>query len=179
MSVPGLRPARSAVESASMSEAPRPKVSLREIARAFGKIGAIGFGGGVGMLALIRQEVVEKRRWVDDKQLGVAVAMGQMLPGPFVSNYAEYIGYELRGGRGMVTAHVALMLPCLVLMLVLSLLYFRYGSMPVVAEGLFGRAAGRGRHPRVGDVVNRQGEHQELAGGGHRRRRGGGAVLQG
>jgi chromate transporter len=109
-------------------------VSLRDIARAFAKIGSIGFGGGVGMLALIRQEVVERRRWVDDKQLGVAVAMGQMLPGPFVTNYAEYIGYELRGGRGMVVAHVSLMLPCFVLMLVLSLLYFRYGSIPLVAK---------------------------------------------
>ena len=110
------------------------RVSLRDIARAFAKIGAIGFGGGVGMLALIRQEVVEKRRWVGDQQLSVAVAMGQMLPGPFVSNYAEYIGYELRGGRGMVVAHVSLMLPCFVLMLVLSLLYFRYGSIPLVAK---------------------------------------------
>jgi chromate transporter len=111
-----------------------PRVSLREIARAFAKVGTIGFGGGVGMLALIRQEVVERRRWVDDAQLSVAVAMGQMLPGPFVSNYAEYIGYELRGGRGMVVAHVSLMLPCFVLMLVLSLLYFRYGSIPLVAK---------------------------------------------
>ena len=109
-------------------------MSLRDIARAFAKIGSIGFGGGVGMLALIRQEVVEKRRWVDDRQLSVAVAMGQMLPGPFVSNYAEYIGYELRGGRGMVTAHVSLMLPCFVLMLALSVLYFRFGSMPLVTK---------------------------------------------
>jgi len=109
-------------------------VSLREIARTFAKIGTIGFGGGVGMLALIRQEVVEKRRWVDDQQLSVAVAMGQMLPGPFVSNYAEYVGYELRCLRGMVTAHVALMLPCFVLMLLLSVLYFRFGSIPLVAR---------------------------------------------
>jgi len=109
-------------------------VPLRDIARAFAKLGAIGFGGGVGMLALIRQEVVAKRRWVDDAQLSVGVAMGQMTPGPFVSNYAEYVGYELRGMRGMVTAHVSLMLPCLVLMLVLSVLYFRFGSIPLVTR---------------------------------------------
>jgi chromate transporter len=110
------------------------RVRLRDIAGAFVKLGTIGFGGGVGMLALIRQEVVEKRRWVDDAQLSVAVAMGQMLPGPFVSNYAEYIGYELRGMRGMVTAVVALLAPCLVLMAVLSALYFRYGSVPLVTR---------------------------------------------
>jgi len=109
-------------------------VSLREIARVFAKVGTIGFGGGVGMLALIRQEVVEKRRWVDDAQLSVAVAMGQMLPGPFVSNYAEYIGYELRGMRGMVVAVIALLAPCFILMCGLSFLYFRFGSVPLVTK---------------------------------------------
>jgi chromate transporter len=110
------------------------RVSLREIARAFAEVGTIGFGGGVGMLAIIRQEVVERRRWVDDQQLSVAVAMGQMLPGPFVSNYAEYIGYELRGMRGMIAAVVALLAPCFVLMCGLSFLYFRFGSVPLVTK---------------------------------------------
>ena len=113
------------------------RVSLREIGWVFAKVGTIGFGGGVGMLALIRQEVVEKRRWVDDSQLSVAVAMGQMLPGPFVSNYAEYIGYELRGMRGMVVAVIALLAPCFLLMCGLSYLYFRLGSVPLVTK-LFG-----------------------------------------
>ena len=113
---------------------PRPHVSLRDIARVFAKVGAIGFGGGVGMLALLRNEVVDKRRWVNDEQLGVAVAMGQMLPGPFVSNYAEYIGYELRGWRGMLVAVTALLAPSFVLMVVLSALYFRFGSVPAVAR---------------------------------------------
>ncbi|HTW92249.1 MAG TPA: chromate efflux transporter [bacterium] len=113
------------------------RVSLREIARVFAKVGTVGFGGGVGMLALLRQEVVEKRQWVDDAELSVAVAMGQMLPGPFVSNYAEYIGYELRGLKGMVVAVIALLAPCFVLMCGLSFLYFRFGSVPLVTK-LFG-----------------------------------------
>jgi len=119
-----------------MVEAPKPqhRVSLGEIGRVFAKVGAVGFGGGVGMLALLRNEVVKRRRWVDDSQLGVAVAMGQMLPGPFVSNYAEYIGYELRGWRGMLVAVVALLAPSFILMVVLSALYFRFGSVPVVAR---------------------------------------------
>lgn len=108
------------------------RVSLAEIARSFMKLGAVGFGGGVGMLALIRNEVVERKRWIDDRQLSVAVTMGQMLPGPFVSNYAEYIGYSLRGWQGMVVAVLALLAPSFVLMVVLSFLYFRFGSVPVV-----------------------------------------------
>jgi chromate transporter len=108
------------------------------MALTFARIGTIGFGGGAGMLALIRQELVKKKRWLDDSQLGVAVAMAQMLPGPFVSNYAEYIGHELHGTRGMVVAVVALLLPSFVLMCVLSVLYSRYGSLPVVERVFMG-----------------------------------------
>ena len=119
---------------------------LSEIARVFARVGTIGFGGGVGMLALIRQEIVERRRWVDDAQLSVAVAMGQMLPGPFVSNYAEYIGYELRGMKGMGVAVIALLAPCFVLMCGLSFLYFRFGSVPLVTK-LFAGVQPVVRHP--------------------------------
>jgi chromate transporter len=102
------------------------------MALAFARIGTIGFGGGAGMLALIRQELVKKKRWIDDGQLGVAVAMGQMLPGPFVSNYAEYIGHELHRIRGMLVAVTALLMPSFVLICILSFLYGRYGSVPTV-----------------------------------------------
>lgn len=115
-------------------EHPRPRVSLRELALAFLKIGTVGFGGGVGMLALLREEVVCRRRWIDDGQLGVAVALGQVLPGPFISNYTNYIGHELRGRRGMALAVVALLLPSFVLMCGLAWLYGRYGSVPLAAR---------------------------------------------
>lgn len=111
-----------------------PRVSLWQIARSFARLGMIGFGGGLGMLALIRQEVTERRRWLTDEQMGVGVALGQMLPGPFVSNYVEYVGYELRGVKGMTVAVVALLLPGLVLMCLLSWLYFSFGSVPLIAR---------------------------------------------
>jgi len=113
---------------------PHPRVSLRSLLLAFLKVGTIGFGGGMGMLALLREEVVRRRRWIDDGQLGVAVAMGQMLPGPFITNYAQYIGYGLRGTRGMALAVVGLMAPSFVLMCLLSWLYGRFGEVPVAAR---------------------------------------------
>ena len=100
----------------------------------FARIGTIGFGGGAGMLALIRQVLVKEKRWIDDGQLGVAVAMGQMLPGPFVSNYAEYIGYELKGFRGMLLAVFSMLLPSFILMCVLSWLYGQYGAVPIAVR---------------------------------------------
>jgi chromate transporter len=113
---------------------PDRRVPLSEILRVFLRVGTIGFGGFAGILVLIRQAVVEKRRWLNEEQLAVAVAMGQMLPGPFVSNYAEYIGYELRGMPGMIAAAVSLLAPCFLLMCALSFLYFRFGSVPVVSR---------------------------------------------
>ena len=86
------------------------------------------------MLAIIRQEVVEKRKWIGDEELATAVAMGQMLPGPFVTNYAEYIGYRLAGLKGMLCAAIALLLPGFVLMCALGFLYFRYGTLPVITR---------------------------------------------
>ena len=107
---------------------------LLDIARSFVKVGTIGFGGGLGMLALLRNEVVEKRRWLDDGHFCVGVALGQMLPGPFISNYSYYIGHELRGPKGMVVAAAALLFPSFALMCLLSWLYFAYGSVPLVAR---------------------------------------------
>ncbi|MCX7732428.1 MAG: chromate efflux transporter [candidate division WOR-3 bacterium] len=116
----------------------RPAVPLRQLALVFLKIGTFGFGGGAGMLALIRQEVVEKRRWLDDTELATAVAMGQMLPGPFVSNYAEYIGYRLAGIPGMIVSTLGLLFPGFVLILLLGIAYYRYGSLPLIQKAFTG-----------------------------------------
>lgn len=120
--------------SDSLENNRRPAVPLRDLALVFLKVGLIGFGGGPGMLAIIRQEVVEKRKWIGDEDLSTAVAMGQMLPGPFVTNYAEYIGYRLAGLKGMVCTAIALLLPGFVLMCVLGFLYFRYGTLPIITR---------------------------------------------
>lgn len=105
-------------------------IRLRDLAKSFLKVGTFGFGGGIGMLALLRAECVKKKQWLSDTELSVAVAMGQMLPGPFVTNYCEYIGYRLAGLRGAVVAGAALILPSLILMIILSYLYFTFQTLP-------------------------------------------------
>ncbi len=112
----------------------QPGITLKSLALIFARIGTIGFGGGVGMLALIREEFVTRRKLLDDEELATAVAMGQMLPGPFVTNYAEFIGFKFHGIKGMVVAAVALLLPSFLLMCVAGFLYFRYGTMLVIEK---------------------------------------------
>ncbi len=109
-------------------------MKLRELAKSFLKIGLLGFGGGVGMLAILRTECVKKRQMISDDQLTTAIAIGQMLPGPFIPNYCEYIGYCLRGFTGAVVSGISLLLPSFVIMVVLSYLYFAFHTLPAINQ---------------------------------------------
>jgi chromate transporter len=104
--------------------------SLGTLTRSIFKVGLFGFGGGLGMLALLRTECVKKKKFISDDELSTAVAIGQMLPGPFIPNYCEYIGYHLFGLRGAIAAGIALILPSFILMLILSWFYLTYNTLP-------------------------------------------------
>jgi chromate transporter len=119
-------------------EIPSAKIRIKDLILVFLKIGAIGFGGGVAMLALIRQNVVQKLKWITDDELSVGVAMGQMLPGPFVSNYVEFIGYRLRGTLGMSISVLAFLFPSFLAMTVLSFLYFRFQNILILQQIFWG-----------------------------------------
>lgn len=111
-----------------------PKTKIKDLVITFLKIGTFGFGGGVAMLALIRQNVVQRKKWLSDEELTTAVALGQMLPGPFVPNYVEYIGYRLQGLKGMVFSVLAFLLPSYLITTILSLLYFSYHQLPIITN---------------------------------------------
>ncbi|MEO0098406.1 MAG: chromate efflux transporter [candidate division WOR-3 bacterium] len=100
--------------------------TLKSLLLIFLKIGAIGFGGGMAMLGLIREHLVRRKNWISDEDLSVAVAMGQILPGPFVPNYVEYIGYKLFRLKGMILSVIFFLLPSYLITLSLSFLYFHH-----------------------------------------------------
>lgn len=86
----------------------------------------------MGMLAMIRAECVKRRKWLTDEEMGIGVALGQLIPGPFVPNYCQYIGHKLRGWRGAAVATGALLLPSFLLMMILSWIYLTYHTLPGV-----------------------------------------------
>jgi chromate transporter len=108
--------------------------SLKALVKSIFKVGLFGFGGGIGMLAILRAECVKKKKFITDDDLGTAVAMGQMLPGPFIPNYCEYIGYHLFGLRGALAAAGAILLPSFLLMMALSWFYLTFHSLPGVTQ---------------------------------------------
>lgn len=106
------------------------KKNLTGLTKSILKVGLFGFGGGIGMLALLRNECVKKKEFISDEEMYTAVALGQMLPGPFITNYSAYIGYHLFGLRGAAAASGAMILPSFILMIILSWLYLTYNTLP-------------------------------------------------
>lgn len=90
------------------------------------------------MLALLRREVVQKRQWISDDELSVAVCMGQMLPGPFVPNYVEYIAYRLHRLKGAILGVAVFLAPSVLVVLAISFFYCRYRSVPGIDQVMRG-----------------------------------------
>jgi chromate transporter len=89
----------------------------------FLKIGLVGFGGGVAVLAQIRALTVRKRGWITDAEFAEAVALAQSLPGTSAGNSVSYIGLRLRGWRGAAVAMSGFILPSMLIMILLAILY--------------------------------------------------------
>lgn len=100
------------------------------------KLGLISFGGPAGQIAIMHQELVEKRRWISEQRFLHALNYCMVLPGPEAQQLATYIGWLLHGVRGGVVAGVLFVLPSLFMLIALSWLYIAYGQTSLVV-GLF------------------------------------------
>ena len=119
---------------------PQTEPSLAEIARQWGRIGCIGFGGPPAHVALLRELCVERMGWLTDHQFERAIAATNLLPGPASTQLAIYCAWRLRGRTGAVLGGLCFVLPGLVLILALSALFLK-GSPP---GWLRGAGAGAG-----------------------------------
>src|ERR1700760_3019226 len=106
---------------ASATEAAGPDVSLSSIFLEFLFIGATSFGGGV--VAYLRDGLVDKRRWVSDQEFVEYLAISQSLPGLNATNMAVLVGDTLRGYLGAIAALIAICLPGGLLMFAVGIAY--------------------------------------------------------
>jgi chromate transporter len=114
-------------------------ISLVRLLLAFLKIGSIGFGGGMAVLALMEQEFVRKRRLIPVDVFVHSVGLGQVL-GSFAVNVAVFIGYRLFGVAGALLSAGAFLAPSITLVIILSDLYFRYHAVPALQSVVAGLA---------------------------------------
>jgi chromate transporter len=96
----------------------------------FLKIGTVGFGGGLAVIAQIRSVVVLRRRWLNEYEFAEAFALAQSLPGTNAGNAATYIGLRLRGWRGAGAAMGGFILPSTLMMVLLAILYRHLRALP-------------------------------------------------
>ena len=106
---------------------------LLELFISYLKIGFFGFGGGYAMLSLIQNEVVVRHGWITAAQFTDIVAVSQITPGPIAINSATYIGYTVAGFWGSVIATVAVSLPSLTIMVLLTRFFFKLRNNRYVA----------------------------------------------
>jgi chromate transporter len=113
-----------------------PAVSRAEAFRFWLKLGCISFGGPAGQIALMHEELVERRRWISENRFLHALNYCMVLPGPEAQQLATYIGWLMHRTWGGVVAGGLFVLPSLFLLVALSWVYMAFGNVPVIA-GLF------------------------------------------
>ena len=99
----------------------------------FLKIGAFTFGGGYAMIALLENEFVEKKGWLDRDEFLDMAAIAESTPGPVAVNSATYIGYKIGGVAGAALSTLAVCLPSFVIIYVISLFFDQFLSLKYVA----------------------------------------------
>ncbi len=102
------------------------------------KIGAFAFGGGYAIIALLENEFVTKRSWIDHDEFMNVVAIAESTPGPIAINVATYIGYKLKGIFGATVATVGVCAPSFVIMYVVSIFYERFMEISIVMAAFRG-----------------------------------------
>jgi len=102
------------------------------------KLGFISFGGPAGQIAIMHQELVERRRWISEGRFLHALNYCMLLPGPEAQQLATYIGWLLHRTWGGLVAGLLFILPSLLILIAFSYLYAAYGSVPVVAAFFYG-----------------------------------------
>lgn len=100
----------------------------------FFKIGAFTFGGGYAMIPLIRNEVVHKKRWLNDDEFMEMLAIAQSMPGPIALNTALFVGNKRLGVRGSLFSGAGVIIPSFVIILLVAILFSQFRENPVVVR---------------------------------------------
>ena len=113
-------------------------VTLREALGFWLKLGFISFGGPTGQIAILHQEVVEKRHWISERRFLHALNYCMVLPGPEAQQLVTYVGWLMHRNLGGILAGSLFVLPSLFILIALSWVYVRFGQVPIIAAIFLG-----------------------------------------
>src|SRR5688572_6270091 len=104
----------------------------------FLKLGIIGFGGPAAHIAMMRDEVVRRRRWLDDARFLDLLGMTNLIPGPNSTEMTIHLGYLRAGWAGLIVGGACFILPAMLIVLGLAWAYVRFGALPQATGLLYG-----------------------------------------
>ncbi|MBK1986794.1 chromate efflux transporter [Sphaerospermopsis aphanizomenoides BCCUSP55] len=111
---------------------------LGEIAKLFLKLGVIGFGGPVAHIAMIEDEVVQRRQWLTKEHFLDLLGATNLIPGPNSTEMAIHIGYIYAGWLGLIVAGICFILPAVLITGIFAFIYVDYGTLPQLTPLLYG-----------------------------------------
>lgn len=114
------------------------RISLWTLFTLFLRIGSTAFGGFMALIAVVENNVVERRKWLTHEEMLDGVSLATVLPGPVAVNTIAYVGHRLRGIPGALVCAIGVVTPAFLLMLALTAAYLAWGQMPVVTKLFMG-----------------------------------------
>ena len=106
------------------------------------KIGCFAFGGGYAIIALLENEFITKRKWIEHDEFMDVVAIAESTPGPIAINSATFIGYKISGVFGSFCATFGVVLPSFVIISIISLILRQFSDSLIVQYAFNGIRAG-------------------------------------
>jgi chromate transporter len=114
------------------------KGSLGEVITLFLRLGLTAFGGPAAHIAMMRDEVVQRRKWIDEHRFVDLIGVTNLIPGPSSTELAIYLGYLRTGWLGLLAAGICFIAPAMLIVLTIAWVYVRYGSLPQVGWLFYG-----------------------------------------
>ena len=139
--MPGDGRAEKTADAANEIDLKGHLVSLGDAIRYWAKLGFINFGGPAGQIAIMHDELVDRKRWISNNRFLHALNYCMLLPGPEAQQLAIYIGWLLNGNVGGIAAGVLFVLPAFFLILGLSWTYAVHGDIGWIAAVFYGLEA--------------------------------------
>lgn len=111
---------------------------LGELALLFLKLGTIAFGGPAAHIAMMEDEVVRRRKWLDREAFLDLLGATNLIPGPNSTELAIHIGHRRAGWLGLIVAGTCFILPAMLIVMAFGWAYLEYGELPAVDGVLYG-----------------------------------------
>ena len=111
---------------------------LKELIKLFLKLGVIGFGGPAVHIAMMEEEVVRKRAWMNHQHFLDLVGATNLIPGPNSTEMTMHIGQERAGWKGLIVAGCCFIIPAVIITALFAWAYQFYGHLPHVQPFIYG-----------------------------------------